>query len=329
MAIGPEIPAHLLNSTSSTTEPELPAPVPSTEDDSDSDYAPDLPPELLEARQQQQASGGANLNKVVAGPQLPPHLASRSSATDHYAPTTSSRLEQNEEGSDEDYGPGPLPPPAGFGAGSNHDDNEGARAFLEREERQKERERQERELANAKPKREEWMLVPPKEMDLMSSIDTTKLKSRGFQTGPKAQQSNRASSSNEPNLWTETPQERQQRLQDEALGKKRKAENSHSGPTEEETEEQMRKRVRDRKLKEQVERHNEKSRKHSLLDAHASGSSKSKSSKKNEAGPEEPTGWDRERDMSIGGRLMDDGKRKQMIKDAKGLGGRFGSSGFM
>jgi hypothetical protein len=55
----------------------------------------------------------------------------------------------------------PLP------AGAQAEENEGARMFREREERQAEKERKEREAAG-KPKREEWMLVPPKEMDLMS-----------------------------------------------------------------------------------------------------------------------------------------------------------------
>jgi hypothetical protein len=36
--------------------------------------------------------------------------------------------------------------------------------------------------------------------------------------------------------------------------------------------------------------------------------------------------WDRDRDMSLGGRLMDDGARNKLIKDAKDLGSRFSSS---
>lgn len=55
---------------------------------------------------------------------------------------------------------------------SREDDNDGARAFLEREERQREKERLEKEKGEGKLQREEWMLVPPKEMDLMSSKST-------------------------------------------------------------------------------------------------------------------------------------------------------------
>ena len=35
--------------------------------------------------------------------------------------------------------------------------------------------------------------------------------------------------------------------------------------------------------------------------------------------------WDHDRDMGLGGRLMDDDKRNKMLKEAKGLGDRFGS----
>jgi hypothetical protein len=35
--------------------------------------------------------------------------------------------------------------------------------------------------------------------------------------------------------------------------------------------------------------------------------------------------WDHGRDMSIGGRLMDDSTRNKIIKDARGLDDRFGT----
>ena len=35
--------------------------------------------------------------------------------------------------------------------------------------------------------------------------------------------------------------------------------------------------------------------------------------------------WDHERDMSIGGRLMDDSTRQKILRDAKTLGDRFGT----
>lgn len=163
-------------------------------------------------------------------------------------------------------------------------------------------------------------------------MDPTKLKSRSFQSGPKAQKSTRQGGIGDdgggPNLWTETPAERQERLRDEALGKKRRAENANPDDVDvDDSEEARRKRLRDERLKDEVERHNRKSRNESLVDQH--DKKKKKKKKDGREDKEDPQGWDRDRDMSISGRLIDDGKRRQMIKDAKGLGGRFGSSGFM
>lgn len=45
-----------------------------------------------------------------------------------------------------------------------------------------------------------------------------------------------------------------------------------------------------------------------------------------------PVIWDHSRDMSLGGRLMDDQQRQKLLRDAKGLGDRFGtgkSGGFL
>lgn len=38
-----------------------------------------------------------------------------------------------------------------------------------------------------------------------------------------------------------------------------------------------------------------------------------------------PAFWDRDRDMALGGRLMDDKTRNKFISEARGLGDRFGS----
>ena len=49
-------------------------------------------------------------------------------------------------------------------------------------------------------------------------------------------------------------------------------------------------------------------------------------------GDEAPAIWDHARDMSLGGRLMDDKTRGKLIQEARGLGDRFGtgrSGGFL
>ena len=65
-----------------------------------------------------------------------------------------------------------------------------------------------------------------------------------------------------------------------------------------------------------------------LVDAHMDR----KSHKKGDAKDEPDVIWDHVRDMSVGGRLMDDRRWQKMLKDAKALGDRFGtgrSGGFL
>ena len=54
--------------------------------------------------------------------------------------------------------------------------------------------------------------------------------------------------------------------------------------------------------------------------------SERKKEKKSKAGEEEPAViWDHARDMSVGGKLMDEKQRGKLISDARSLGDRFGS----
>ncbi|CEQ42803.1 SPOSA6832_04658 [Sporobolomyces salmonicolor] len=334
MPVGPQLPPHLAAHASSSASigPALPPSVssgpapppppsapsaPRADSDSDDDFGPSLPPELVEARQK----------AAAIGPQLPPDLAvaSASSSRRHSQSPPPLRNRPADDFDDDDFGPMPLP--AGYLPAT--DENEGARLFKEREEREAERIRKAQE-GQGKPQRDEWMLVPPQEMDLLSSMDPTKLKSRTFQTNPKAAAaSSKSAKSSGPNLWTETPAERQQRLEDEALGRKRKAEEGLGGAAEEddESDEVRRKRRRDAQLQAEVERHNKSTRSESLLDQHAKSSKSQKADDDDGKGP--PGVWDRDRDMSLGGRLMDDGKRRDIIRNAKGLGGRFGGGGYL
>ena len=113
------------------------------------------------------------------------------------------------------------------------------------------------------------MLVPPSSSDLLGSkspnhsdvpyqchncgsdfiaLDPTKLsKPRQFSrsTAPARKVDN--------SLWTETPAERQQRLADEVLGKKRRIENADA--TEGDEDEARKKRKRDAEIRREVEEH--------------------------------------------------------------------------
>lgn len=226
-----------------------------------------------------------------------------------YGPTynaaTYSRLQaDDEDDSDEDVGPKPLP------AGMRHEERSAVDEFIEREERR----RKQLEEANKPkaPQREEWMLVPPSHSDLLGKLDPSKMK--------KARQFSKSTAeprSNDTSLWTETPAERQKRLEDETLGRKKRA--LDPTPVDDDPESKRRKKEEAR-IRKGVEDYTRKQRGGALVEQHAS----SMADKKDDS-DEPPVIWDHARDMAIGGRLMDDGKRKQMLQEAKGLDSRFSS----
>ncbi|KAG6848247.1 hypothetical protein H0H93_001973 [Arthromyces matolae] len=340
-SIGPELPPHLRQSTNEPERPsdedeaavigpQIPTGPSNTGDDDDEDeddYAPELPPELLATRSAPAGPSAptvvrsdSNGAKRVAGPSLP-------SYPPIYDPKYHS-VYQDDDDDDDDVGPRPLP------AGMKHAETNAAQEFMEREERR-------RILAEeaAKPKaiqREEWMLVPPSSSDLLGSryillnivptcpdeitaLDPKKLtKARQFSKSTAVQ------STSDTSLWTETPAERQQRLADEVSGKKRRAADTHAEV--EAGEDIKRRKKEEAAIRRGVDDYTQRRRGPALLAQHtASGKADSKE--------EDDLGiWDHSRDMAIGGRLMDDSKRAQLVREAQGLGDRFGtgkSGGFL
>ena len=63
------------------------------------------------------------------------------------------------------------------------------------------------------------MLAPPTGDDWSSRVDPTKLKNRKFNTG-KGAKSASAGSGGISAIWTETPEQKRQRLEDEVMGRK-------------------------------------------------------------------------------------------------------------
>nr|GAT54579.1 predicted protein [Mycena chlorophos] len=301
-SIGPTIPAHLLNPSSIDDDVLEPKPAGDAEadaDDSDDEdaYAPALPPDLLLAHagpsQSQPATTPKRVAGPVKGPSLPPPV--------YAAPA---RRGYDEDDSDDDVGPQPLR------AGTRvREERDAVAEFMEKEER---RRKQVEEAAQPKAaKRDEWMLVPPSSSALLGTLDPAKLsKGRQFSRGTVVERQGAST------LWTETPAERQQRLADEVAGKKRRLANSTSAPEGEDLETRKRARV-DAELRESVAEHTRRTRGAALVDMHAAAG------KGAEKDDEPKAIWDRDRDMGLGGRLMDAEKRNKMIKEAKGLGDRF------
>ncbi|KAI0825270.1 hypothetical protein BC628DRAFT_1374328 [Trametes gibbosa] len=297
-SIGPHIPSHLMSAPARSTTPPPPTTAAREEedDDDDDDYAPALPPELAAAR--------ASTAKKVLGPTLPPSAAGP-------------RYEEEDDDDDDDVGPRPLP------QGYVEEEKDGVQEFLEREER---RRKQIEEASKPKaPKREEWMLVPPSSSDLLASIDPTKL-TKPRQFARTAQPSRNADNS----LWTETPAERQQRIADEVAGKRRRA--ADVDHADEDDPDVRKRRKYEEEVRRGVEEHTRKVRGATLLTQHERVSAAKEAEKVQTGDKDEPPAfWDHGRDMSLGGRLMDDTTRDKFIREAKGLGDRFGSgkSGFL
>ncbi|CBQ73826.1 conserved hypothetical protein [Sporisorium reilianum SRZ2] len=160
-------------------------------------------------------------SRAVAGPQLPAgFLRARSdSASSSRSRTVSS----------DDDGRGPSVGPALPSGGTTRNDglSDGAKLFLEREARRKAAE-EEAQLAAEKAanSRPEWMLLPPS-LSNASSLqavagDPLNLKSRGFaQSTPRVSARGGGGANAEDadmSVWTETPEERLKRMQDEVSG---------------------------------------------------------------------------------------------------------------
>ncbi|KAF8760797.1 hypothetical protein RHS01_00274 [Rhizoctonia solani] len=315
--IGPAIPAHILKGTKSTEDSEeetgpMPAAGPSSPPKSTTPPAvtiagPAIPEHLLKRPEtiQQNQGDDEDEDDDAFMPALPPDIAGTSKPTPRQiGPTLPSRPPPDDSESDDDYGPMPLP--AGL---SSNDDNDGVREFIEREKRRQENIEACRGEAK-KPKalkRDDWMLAPPTSSDLFSSEESAILSLYQRQKGSCVK------------LWTETPAERQQRLADEVSGKRKRAEDAAAQGVSATADDEdiAKRRKRDRELREQIEAHNKSSRGKSLVECTL------QQQRPNEA----PPGiWDHSRDMGLTGRLMDESSRQKMLKDAKGLGDRFGHS---
>jgi hypothetical protein len=149
--------------------------------------------------------------RKVFGPVLPSSYDPEDTETEQGAESTRTdglsqedEDEDEDEEADDDYGPS-LPPLGGeFTANPNEVkmDNES-------------------HIQSGKPdahnnnsQRDIWMLRPPRPSELSTRLDPTRLKNRKFQGG----QSLSYSGEEVDITWTETPQQKLKRLQDEAMG---------------------------------------------------------------------------------------------------------------
>ncbi|GAA98926.1 uncharacterized protein L969DRAFT_88972 [Mixia osmundae IAM 14324] len=290
-------------------------------DEEEDDWAPALPPHLA-SKATTTASATAETRKPL-GPSLPPHLAQERAIALH----RELAQDEGEDGSDDDEaGPMPL---ASDQMTHEEEATDGVSEFLAREER--ERKRLEEEGKEKKLQRDEWMIVPPKEISMLAAFDPTKMKARGFR---QASTKDQPSTGGVSEMWTETPLERAKRLQEETMGIRKKVVNTKT-ETEEEKLDAERKRKRDYEMRNAIDKHNRSSRAETLVEMHEKSASqkaqdRAEGKKRRRGSPSPPPAaiWDRDTMMGVSGKMLGEKERKTMLMDAKALGGRFSSGTF-
>ncbi|UPX11810.1 uncharacterized protein EKO05_0002398 [Ascochyta rabiei] len=262
----------------------------------------------------------------TAGPALPPSAASRSSSPDSDAgpapPSKPARvmgptappaaldqrppnpLSDDSDSSDDDFGPAPPPAGATYNTDAYAEDRPAPSAFDT-----------DPHFAEApkKAQRDDWMTMPPTQDDLAARLDPTKQRARKFNSGKGTGAGGGMSSA-----WTETPQQKLKRLQDEAMGittssattSTGAASGSGSGRSKEDER-------RARKMREKIDA----ARGKSLVEQHQS------KAKVEEDDPSRRV-FDYEKDMAVQGNLNHKQKR-DMLSKSKGFGDRFSSGSFL
>ncbi|KAI4171415.1 MAG: hypothetical protein LQ343_004271 [Gyalolechia ehrenbergii] len=314
---GPELPPHLLakrKRQKETEETQNPSPQPR--------------PRSRSSSPSSSSNADDSKRRRTIGPAPPPASLSDKPAT------AASQSVPNDSGSDDDLGPS-LPPSGSPAAPQQQQDTPSLPTSTQ---------------LPKKPQREEWMLIPPSQDDWSARIDPTKLRNRKFNAGKgaKAPPSSRgtAGKGDSNALWTETPEQKRQRLEDEMMGVKKPAQlvdaSDEAGRRRDRNEEE--KRETERRIREfnvcdtnlslgksllfggtfaNVDGYlQEKNRGASLYEEHRKQVPKEK-----EDDPSKRT-FDKEKDMG-GGMKIGHAKRKEMMNKAADFGSRFAGGKYL
>lgn len=276
--VGPELPPHL--QTKHKRE----------------DEALDTASNPRKRRRSSLSSSNDTESRRVIGPALPP-------ADLLELPPTAPEPDAEDSSSDDDFGPS-LPPAPGS---TKHEAEKKRQQTLDEDFAAKE--------AAKTPQREEWMLVPPNQGEWISKVDPTKLRNRKFNSGKGAKAPSQGDPS-ETSLWSETPEQKRQRLEDEVMGVKKPAQ---LGPEEKrDTRQEEEARETERRIRE----YNEKNRGGSLYSEH-----KKAGPKENEDDPS-ARAFDREKDIGLGQKIGHAQKR-ELLNKAKDFGSRFSGGSYL
>lgn len=166
------------------------------------------------------------------------------------------------------------------------------------------------------PQRDSWMLAPPTSSGY-TERDPTRIKARKFASKSSSQPAGTQAAS----IWTETPEEKLQRLHDSVLGRSGPGDagagdNLDAARAREEEE-------RNRKIAASVEAKRGKS----LMDEHGVKRKQQGAEKEEEDDPSKRA-FDREKDMALGGKIGS-AKRKELLNKAADFGGRFQKGSYL
>ncbi|ELR05887.1 hypothetical protein GMDG_07660 [Pseudogymnoascus destructans 20631-21] len=221
--------------------------------------------------------------------------------------------EDPDSSSDDDYGPS-LPPAPGSAAAAAAESairaHETARAATATA-----------SAASSAPKRADWMLVPPGADDWTSRVDPTKLKTRKFASGKGAKALGEKSGVSA--IWTETPEEKRQRLEDEVLGRKEVATNSGKNGTRGAGGGQGEDEAEQAAIAKRIRGYNERMRGKSMVEEHTG-----RQGGKEEEDDPSKRGFDKEKDMGLGGRIGHV-QKQEMLRKAGDFGSRFERGKFL
>ncbi|CZT19469.1 uncharacterized protein RCC_05320 [Ramularia collo-cygni] len=268
----------------------------------------ELPPHLLAKRKRQQeeqasqtsttTSGakrsqspdGPEKRRKVIGPAMPP-------APLEERPLEPADAGEDESSDDDDFGP--SLPTGDDGTGEVTDN--GGSAFADTD-----------AATTAKPKRDDWMTMPPKQDDLAARMDPSIQRPKAFNSGKGARATNPGA--DDSSTWHETPEQKRKRLADEMMGIGAPSSGARPQSTKAASEHDAH-----RKIKEHVD----KSRGPSLMEQH-------KQATKDTEPEDDPSkrAFDREKDMGHGGR-MSSVQKKEMLNKAADFSGKFSGGSYL
>ncbi|KAG9690333.1 hypothetical protein KCU76_g8248, partial [Aureobasidium melanogenum] len=308
---------------------------------------PELPPHLLAKRKRQQdeeeknqpaTSSGANpespkdKRQKVAGPELPPTASPKPTAPSlppSVPPTTAGPTLPPSDSQPTRPVAGPAPPPAPLDERpsappdsddeSSDDDDFGpslpTAADLNPSTTNIGPSIPQPAAAPVRAQRDEWMTLPPQQDDLAARMDPSKMRARGFNTGKNARGGNTTpAGGNIAAAWTETPEEKLKRLQNEAMGVK-PATAGHFDARE--AAKNKEKEAEAKRIREQTE----KARGPSLMAQHRESNPESKD--------DDPSKRAFNREKDIGGSSLGLVDKKDLLNKASNFGSKFSGGSYL